>query len=74
VFGLCYSTAQQRVTGLRLCTAGSFRKVSVKAFPLATKPQASVSSALSWHRAPPRVPCHQSPNKPFKPDCLRQPV
>jgi len=74
VFGLCYSTAQQHVTGLMLCKAGSWRKVSVTARSFATKPQASISSALSWHRAPPRIPCHQSPNLLFKPDWLRQPA
>ena len=74
MFGLCTSTAVQRVSRPMLCKAGSSRPGSIEAVPVATKPGLG-SSGFSQPLCPAlRSPRHQQPNPLFKPDWLRQPA
>ena len=74
VFGLCTSTAVQREFRPMLCKAGSSRQGSIETVPVATKPGLGSSGYSHPFSLAVRLPCHQSPNTQFKPDCLRQPV
>ena len=74
MFGLCFSTAVQRVNRPMLCKAGGSRLGSVEAVPVAINPchgSVRFSTHFALRQA---LPGHQRPNLLFKPDWLRQPA
>ena len=74
MFGLCFSTAVQRVNRPMLCKASSSRPSSIEAVPVANKPGLGSSGFSPRFCLSLRTPGRHRPNTQFKPDCLRQPV
>ena len=73
MFGLCFSTAVQRVNRSMLCKAGSSRQVSIGAVPVAAKPGLVTPGISQPLCLAVRTPYHQGPNHRFNTDRLRRP-